>query len=447
MKKFILLALCLLLVTTSLSASGIVEVVSNDGLHGVNTMLNDLYSLEKNSLFTPEEKEDAVNRIMNGVPLKSIIREHNAKLEAERLVTPFFTTTFSYRGFISNVSISPTCASFSIYEGAKKEDIESLIEVLRHMYSDIEGVSLSIEDGNVIFTYDEYDEDILLAAYRVLERDLTAYIDEYYNDKLEKEAALITVVDEVFEDVTIDDYPAQSLDEDVYITEIGASSVNGYIEAYKDRTTITFTEGFDKVEEGKLINYIQNNGTTLFKTYSIEGNTYTFVYVTQEMVTVEREVELFKLLVVEYLNQNIGEKKSSFSFDFGLDAGVRSSLDFSAKEYKFYPLADVDMTLSWYFLYGRASLEGYATRSEEKLYFVGSVRLDGGLKYRIGIFEPYLFAGGRYIFSNNSEALMGLQFEYGGGLRLHLSSNLYINAEVQRYNETMYYNAVFGYKF
>lgn len=450
MKKLFLIFLCLILVTT-VYAGGIVEKYSTDGLHGVNGMLNDLYSLEKNTLFTEEEKEEGINLILSGVSLKTIIRDHNARIEAERLVTPFFSTLFSYRGFESNVTIAPTYATFSINEKASVETVESLMENLKNLYSGVEGVTLTLEDGFVRFAYDEYDEDILLSAYRVLEKDLKDYIDDYYLRESEKEAALAAMkaeIDDAFNDVEIDEVESDILDDEVYITEISANGVSGYIEARKDKTTITFTEGFGRIDEKMLISYIQKNGTTLFKTYSLEGSTYTFVYDTEDMITVEREVDLFKLLVAEYLNA-ADEKKgtSPFSFDFSLDFGVRSYLNFTEKKYSFYPKMDVDLKLSLYCVFARASVEGYAMKESEKLYFIGAVRADGGLGYKFGIFEPYLFAGGRYVFSNASDITNGFVVEYGGGAVFHLSDNIFIDVEAQRYNKTMYYLASFGYKF
>ncbi len=417
MKKLFIILLCLLTLSI-LSAGGIVERVSNEGLHGISSMVNDLYSLEKNSLFTQEEKDENIERILSGVSLKTIIREHNAKLEAERLETPFFRTNFAYKGFVSAVSIAPTFSTLTISEKVKEEDLKGFLEMLNASYGNLEGVTVTVEKGQVKISYSEYDEDILLSAYRLLERDLMAYIDKH-----EELASLsASVEEEETEDIS---------SVSVVKENFSYLNISGSVEAYLDNALFSFADGVSESEVKKLFEYVKKNGAVLFTDYAFDKNEVVFVYSAEDITEVEKEVKLFKELLIKYEDEKAEKsEKGKVNLDFGLSFGARVGYNISSKKASIYPDFNAKLSLSWYYLYASAGVEGFALKESEKLHFVGAVKAQAGAIIKADFCSTYIFGGARYVFSTQyTGAVTGFVYEFGVGANIPFNSNLFLNLE------------------
>ncbi len=309
--------------------------------------------------------------------------------------------------------------------------------MLNASYGNLEGVTVTVEKGQVKISYSEYDEDILLSAYRLLERDLMAYIDKH-----EELASLSASVEEE-ETEDISSVP-------VVKENFSYLNISGSVEAYLDNALFSFADGVSESEVKKLFEYVKKNGAVLFTDYAFDKNEVVFVYSAKDITEVEKEVKLFKELLIKYEDEKAKKsEKGKVNLDFGLSFGARLDYNTSTKKLNVYPDVNAKLSLSWYYLYASAGVEGFALKESEKLHFVGAVKAQAGGIVKFGVYSIYLFGGAKYVFSTQyTGAVTGLVYDYGFGANIPFNSNLFLNMEFEMLVKNGFAGIIsLGYKF
>ena len=487
-KIFVVLLLALIL--TPLFARGTVETISDGGLQGVFNTIKELYGLEP-ELSEPAVAEPETEAEVNAPELEiEAVAEVKVEVEAQpALDVPFFETLFSYLGVESYVTISDIEATFTLPEGTTEDQLTEFLSLLVSKYPYFAEARILVSDSLLLVDYPQMDREVLLSTYSLVESVAKDYIDylvallkaklEEAEPAIEQPAEEPVVEEPVAEVPAVEENATQqqaevapqkqpateavspevSVQEEVYKTDFAHRGIKTDIEAYKDRAYVYVPLGVTLQDVKSVVAFLRTNNELFKKTdYTLDGAKVIFTYPTQKLETVKAGVDVFKGLLVQYIDelfdsleaQTTTTKKSSSSssFTFGLSAGIKGLVKHEKGSTFIFPTLSANLRYAGKFLYGEIGGEYILFKQSNYLFTVGAVKANVGVTLKNEVIGVFAYFGGRYVIATEKSGFKtGIIQSYGGGFELNFSKKVGFTAFYEKSGDVSYYNLSVGLKF
>lgn len=154
----------------------------------------------------PQEEETQALKDEEIVVLTEVVEEKEE--EEEEVIDPFFTFTYAYGGYSSDIVIASTYTTLTVPEVVSLEDIDAVALMAVNAYPvEASLVTYYVKDGTVTLNYPEQTKDYLYSLLPLIEKEAQYVLDMYPLSRDEKaEEEVITLPEETLS-------PIESVDE------------------------------------------------------------------------------------------------------------------------------------------------------------------------------------------------------------------------------------------